>query len=885
MIKYFIKLIYFSFYGVHIEMNRTLLILYPLFLLLCLIQSLPAASNSLLYRIGYSDQISKDLSKVDRNCGFMLTDLILSADGVLINPDDFAVSFQIAWNYENIILYIDVSDNELVVNSQDDQLWANDCIEVFLSPSIGGGSYYQIVLAVEQDSKLRYRFYDFRGKSDSPLKQSSIAVRTDSGYRIMALLPWSNLGITPNAGTEIGMQIFANDSDSGKETLQWQWYPHPTSHSSDWMHRLQLQQTTTDKHLTNYTASFEQDDLRLDIFAGRHVEWTEFDILDSHNQKVAVGCLQNIQNGLKKASVLLPVHEPWPLQFRFIHDGNIVGRASVVNPSSLNTERIRSLQNMTIVPKNRWGYLFEAGSTPQVTWSNPQLIKAITGSDEIQVRWFDNSLQEVSSFEEPGRYLAYAQVCLPDGRILRRSETFYTIPPDSHPWRDDTRLVLYKRSRPWWHPWRGAPRAEMDFIPGLGFDQGTWEANQTMLAPWAGKAFFEFLESDPYGPVLLSYLAESGRYTHLPAVAQTPEIVDAEIHLELKRFLLGRNVTRKPLLPPQPALSPGTQLRTGSPQEAGFADDAPQRIRDLCNRWYNDSGEPFAVLIAGNGVVFFHEAFGRNANGNPVTVDTPMFMASITKCMSGLLLAQFVDQELIDIDDPVGRFLPDFPTEGEKAITFRHCFTHTTGLTGHYEFGGMHNPWLENAIALGLAELPVGKVHEYNGMGYDLAGKAMEMAAGKSAFRLMHENLYQPLGMTHTVLDDMATCSTSTPMDIARLGQLILNGGTYGDKQYFSPETMKRLLPCDLNPYFPAIQKNWGIGMTWMNTEDPEAQATRRPHLLSSLVVGHGAASSAVFRVDLENNVLVVQTRNQAGSNYDKYLLEFLKTIDRTMKR
>ena len=350
--------------------------------------------------------------------------------------------------------------------------------------------------------------------------------------------------------------------------------------------------------------------------------------------------------------------------------------------------------------------------------------------------------------------------------------------------------------------------------------------------------------------------------------------------------MLGIKDIQKPLRLPQTVFPAGLQLHEGRPAEAGFTDDASDRIRSVCTQWYNDSGEPFAVLIARNGVVFFHEAFGQNAYGIPVTVETPMFMASITKCMTGLMFGQFVDQGLIGIDEPIGHFLPDFPVKGDKTITFRHCFTHTTGLTGHYEFGGMHNPWLDNAIALGLPELPVGKVHEYNGMGYDLAGKAMEIAAGKSAFRMMHEQLFEPLGMNHTVLDDMATCSTSTPMDLARLGQLILNGGTYGDKRFFSPETLKQLLPCELNPYFPDIKKNWGIGMTWMQTDDPETDNTGRSYpLLSFRVVGHGAASSSIFRVDLENKLIVVQTRNQAGRNYDKYLVEFLKTIDRTMKR
>jgi CubicO group peptidase (beta-lactamase class C family) len=866
-------------------MKKPYLTVFSLLISLLQIDRAIAADDSLLYRIGHSDPIETDIKTFVRNPDSFLIDMIASTDGTRPDPDDFTVTCQMTWNKEELILFINVLDNKTVVSDSDDQLWANDCIELFLAPAVGSGSYYQLVLAVDTNGTLRSRFYDFRKTSDAPLKHSSASIKTASGYRIVTRIPWSNLGIEPVIGTEIGVQIFANDSDGDNKTLQLQWYPHAQSHNSDWMHRVQLQKTTTDKHLTSCTARVGQDDIRLDIFTARQSDLMEFDVLDSNSQKVAVGFLQKMDNGLKKASVLLPLQESYPIRLRFMQNGNIFGQTAIVNPAAMNSERIKALQEMMLVPKSKWGYLFEAGGRPEVMWSKPETMKAITGNDETHVRWFDGSVREVTSFDKPGRYLAYAQSQLPDGRILRRSTTFYAIPANSHPWRDDTRLVLYNRTRPWWHPWRGAPLAQVDFLDGLGFDKKSWQDNQPLFSAWAGKTFFEFLESDPYGPVILSYLSESGRYAEFPANAQTPEIVNAEIQLALKRRLLGEKDIPKPLQLPQNISPAGPQLHEGQPGDAGFTDDAPKRIRDICTQWVNDSSEPFVVLIAKDGVVFFHEAFGLNAYGNPVTVDTPMFMASITKCMTGLMFGQFVDQGLIGIDEPIGHFLPDFPVKGDKIITFRHCFTHTTGLTGHYEFGGMHNPWLENAIAMGLPQVPVGKVHEYNGMGYDLAGKAMEVAAGKSALRMMHENLFVPLGMTHTVLDDMATCTTSTPKDIARLGQLILNGGAYNGKRFFSPETLDRLLPCELNQYFPDIQKNWGIGMTWMLTADPEADKTGRPYLMSSKVVGHGAASSAVFRVDLENKLIVVQTRNQAGRNYDKYLLEFLKTIDRTMKR
>jgi CubicO group peptidase (beta-lactamase class C family) len=259
-------------------------------------------------------------------------------------------------------------------------------------------------------------------------------------------------------------------------------------------------------------------------------------------------------------------------------------------------------------------------------------------------------------------------------------------------------------------------------------------------------------------------------------------------------------------------------------------------------------------------------------------------MASLTKLVTGLLIAQFVDQELIEIDDPVGKYLPDFPVSGKKTITLRQCFTHTTGLTGHEEWGGLHNPWLENVIANQLDQLPVGKVHVYNGMGYDLAGKVMEMAGGKSIFRLMRENLFDPLELKDTTLEeDLGFSCFSTAGDFARFGQLLLNKGSYGGLTFFSPETFNKILPKPLNRYYPSIDKEWGIGITWMRQRHPDAGKNGIPKnatILGKNVIGHGSATSAILRVDLDNELVITQSRRRGGKAYGTYLTRFLTAIE-----
>ncbi len=204
---------------------------------------------------------------------------------------------------------------------------------------------------------------------------------------------------------------------------------------------------------------------------------------------------------------------------------------------------------------------------------------------------------------------------------------------------------------------------------------------------------------------------------------------------------------------------------------------------------------------------------------------------------------------------------------------------------GHHlqEWGGVHNPWLDNVVLNEIGYLEPGNVHKYNGMGYDLAGKVMEVVSGKSILRLMHENFFDPLGVSKTTIDDLACATTSSAEDIARMGQLLLDKGSYGDRVFFSPETFEKLLPKQLNEYYPELDVEWRIGLTWRRTRYPDAGENGVPEdktLLSKNTIGHGAASSVIFSVELDNEIVVSQVRNTAGGKFKEYFIKFLKAID-----
>lgn len=109
-----------------------------------------------------------------------------------------------------------------------------------------------------------------------------------------------------------------------------------------------------------------------------------------------------------------------------------------------------------------------------------------------------------------------------------------------------------------------------------------------------------------------------------------------------------------------------------------------------------------AVAVIDHGKVIYKHAYGiRNANGDPLTIDTDMYGASLTKTVFAYTVMQLVDQGKIkldtpiadDLDKPLPSYGPDpvFPDKYGpykdladdprwKKITPRMCLTHSTGF-------------------------------------------------------------------------------------------------------------------------------------------------------------------------------------------------------------
>jgi CubicO group peptidase (beta-lactamase class C family) len=138
-------------------------------------------------------------------------------------------------------------------------------------------------------------------------------------------------------------------------------------------------------------------------------------------------------------------------------------------------------------------------------------------------------------------------------------------------------------------------------------------------------------------------------------------------------------------MPAAPALPDGAAITT--------------QVRQLMARTH---AQGLAVAVVDGGKVGFASAFGiRDAEGRPLTPDTVMYGASITKTVFAYTVLQLVDQGRIaldtplmaDLDHPLPTYPPDatFPDKYGpykdladdprwKKITPRMCLTHSTGF-------------------------------------------------------------------------------------------------------------------------------------------------------------------------------------------------------------
>ena len=137
----------------------------------------------------------------------------------------------------------------------------------------------------------------------------------------------------------------------------------------------------------------------------------------------------------------------------------------------------------------------------------------------------------------------------------------------------------------------------------------------------------------------------------------------------------------------------------------------------------------------------------------PATGDTLFQIGSITKLYTTTLILQLVDEGLLDLDEPVRTYLPDFrvaDADVAKRVTLRHLLTHTSGIDGDYfKDSGRGEDRIKKFVAL-LNDVPsihpLGHMFAYCNVGFVIAGRIIEVITGLTWDKAMRTRIAKPIG-------------------------------------------------------------------------------------------------------------------------------------------
>lgn len=168
-----------------------------------------------------------------------------------------------------------------------------------------------------------------------------------------------------------------------------------------------------------------------------------------------------------------------------------------------------------------------------------------------------------------------------------------------------------------------------------------------------------------------------------------------------------------------------------------------------------------AVLLAKDGKTLYSAAFGQ-ANKDfsaPNRLDTKFNLGSMNKMFTAVTIAQLVEQGKLSYDDPLSKFVPDFPSPAAaQKIRIKHLLTHTAGLGSYFndEFDKSSrarfrtvDDMMQLAKGDSLAFEP-GTRWSYSNTGMLVLGKVIEVVTKQDYFDYVREHLYQPAGMMNT---------------------------------------------------------------------------------------------------------------------------------------
>ncbi len=277
-----------------------------------------------------------------------------------------------------------------------------------------------------------------------------------------------------------------------------------------------------------------------------------------------------------------------------------------------------------------------------------------------------------------------------------------------------------------------------------------------------------------------------------------------------------------------------------------------------------------SLVVSRDGIIVAEEYY------NGFRSDSIKSVMSVTKTVTSLLVGLAIDKGFIkDINDPISKYLTGivtFPDNVKAGITveqmlkmsFGHSWNGTKAESLYSTFASMDDH-LQYIIDLPLVAAP-GTVFNYSDGASHLLSVVITEATGMNTLDFAMQNLFQPLGITNFIWgkDDRGYAGGASnlrisPHDMVKIGNLILNGGSYNGIQvvpekWITAMTTTKILTNNDIPFGP----EYGYQI-WINSSASH-----------KYFFAMGWGGQFIFIIP-DQNLVVVATCNTAGvSSFQK---------------
>ena len=342
------------------------------------------------------------------------------------------------------------------------------------------------------------------------------------------------------------------------------------------------------------------------------------------------------------------------------------------------------------------------------------------------------------------------------------------------------------------------------------------------------------------------------------------------------------------------------RLRVDEPELAGFDSDRLKLLDNIVKKAIADSAFPAAeLLVAKDGLIVYSRAFGTydySPYSRQIDAGTMFDLASLTKVIGTTnAVMRLYDEKRLDLDDPVVKYLPKFGQNGKEKITIRNLLLHDSGLPAlkkFYETCTSAEQLIDSVYATSLV-YKTGDSTIYSDLGLITLGKVIEQITGTTLDRYLADEFFKPLHMESTmynppqwrwdhiapteidtvwrrqktavrgrVHDENASVLGgvsghaglfSTTSDLARMMQMLLNGGTYGGRRYLNEETVRM---------FTHRQADRSTRALGWDTKSLNGYSSAG-NLFSSSSFGHTGFTGTSIWADPERNLFVIFLTNR----------------------